>query len=399
MAHKCEYEAKVTYINAARIIVTYYAKWKDKRLDVLQHEFYIEGPSFEFVRTRDNLRYSSMGGYLVAFPGEKEIHNYYYGNGPVEEYPYEISNKMPGLYFDGNEEIIEKIKETYPEFKYLIDKAAAKKLRYDKVYKFMQLATMTKKTSIIEWLIEHNQISLITENNIKHNLKPEILSFIKENVEQTNMDIRAVKLAIKEKVDYDTAKIAVDYFCGDIRLQEYLESQKEEYKFYRDYKEMCKELGKDWNDPYWRYPKKLRDAHYKVFQEINELKEMEKLKEQQIIQEKLNKKEEAYNKYLYHDQDYAVYFPFEIEDIKKHAEDLHQCLIRCDYHKKYAEGRTILIFIKEHEKSIATAEISSQKEIIQFYMDEKDHDNCKPTEKIKQLMSKFLNTLPNRVRI
>ena len=84
----------------------------------------------------------------------------------------------------------------------------------------MQLATMTKKTSIIEWLIEHNQISLITENNIKHNLKPEILSFIKENVEQVNMDIRAVKLAIKEKVYYDTAKIAVDYLCGDIRLQE-----------------------------------------------------------------------------------------------------------------------------------------------------------------------------------
>lgn len=395
MAHKCDYNVELTYISSEMVEITYWAKWKDKKLDVLKHTLYLEGQ--EFIRCRDNLR-CSLGGYLVAFPNEKET-MHYYGRYEVELGNYYLIDKLPNISVEvETTDIKDKLKEFYPEYKYLIDKASSK--RYMEIYKLIQLAYKTNKLSVIEWLVEHNQYSLITENNLNHNLKADILTFIKNNSQEYNMDIKAIKLAIKERVDYQRAKRCVDYFYSDIKLQDYLLKQNEYISYYNDYKKMCKQLKKNWSDPYWRYPKNLVEAHNKVLDEINELKRLEDIKRNQELNELLQTKKEKSNKYLFTDGAYKVYFPYDLEDIKAQAEELNQCLITCKYHQEYAEGKTILIFIKKNNKRIATCQITKKKEIRQFYRYEGlDREKAKATPMLKALMERFLKTLPKEVVI
>lgn len=395
MAHKCDYNVELTYISSEMIEITYWAKWKDKKLDVLKHTLYLEGQ--EIIRCRDNLR-CSLGGYLVAFPSEKET-MHYYGRYEVELGNYYVIDKLPNMSVEAETtDIKDKLKEFYPQYKYLIDKASSK--RYLEIYKLIQLAYKTNKLSVIEWLVEHNQYSLITENNLNKNLKADILTFIKNNRQEYNMDIKAIKLAIKERVDYQTAKRCVDYFYSDIKLQDYLLKQNEYISYYNDYKKMCKQLKKNWSDPYWRYPKNLVEAHNKVLDEINELKRLEDIKRNQELNKLLQSKKEKSNKYIFTDGAYKVYFPYDIEDIKAQAEELNQCLITCKYHQEYAEGKTILIFIKKNNKRIATCQITKQKEIRQFYRYEGlDREKAKATPMLKALMDRFLKTLPKEVVI
>ena len=400
MAHKCDFEVTVD-INEDNIVAWYYAKWKDKVIDVYEHVMYLDGTEEKYCRS--NLRQTRMGGYFVAFPGEKET-MYYYGTKVVKlEDFFQFDSRFQinlSYYFD-SDSFKKKLIDLYPNFKYLINKI--KSNRYEDIYYYIVLANKHKdKLSIIEWLIENNQASLITNNNLKFNLNNKIFQFIRDNKNIRDMDIRAIKLAVKENVSYAAAKRAVDYYFSDIHLEEYLNNQilkRNDISYYKDYKKMCKQLKKDFNDPYWRYPKDLIKAHNKVMAEINAIKLAKDKELMEKIQKELFKKKRTSRKYNFFDGSYTVYFPFDLEDIKEQADDLNQCLISAEYYKKYAEKKIILIFIKKGDERIATCEINSKKDIRQFYMNEEDHNNCKATPELEKIMYRFLDTLPNTVRI
>ena len=399
MAHKCEYSITLDYIDNEKIELTYWASWKDKRLDIIKHSLFMNGNKAEIIQARDNLDFSVFGGWLVAFPDEKERH-YYYGNRVVKLYKYYEWSKLPTLSFYEPSDLKDRMKEVYPEYKYLIEKAGT--MRYDELFKIMRIAKQTGKLSIIEWLLENNQKNLITLNNLKTNFNADIFNFIKENKEISYLDIRAVKLAVKEGVDYHSAKIAVDYYFSDLKLRDYLLKQNmnpEDLYYYKDYKKMCKALKKNWNDPYWRYPKNLFEAHKKVMDEIKIMERAKQEEENKEIVEKILSKKKKSIKYNFIDGSYQVYFPYEFKDIQEQAEELNQCLITAEYYKKYANNKSILIFVKYKNKRYATCEIDSEKHIKQFYRNEKDRLNCSATPVLQAVMDKFLNTLPKRVVI
>ena len=395
MAHKCDYEIKLDYISSEMIDITYWAYWKDKKLDVIKHRLFLNGDVKEIIKVRGNLEFSVFGGWLVAFPNEK-YWRYYYGKQIVPLCEYEVYNKLPNIYYECDKsELIDKLKNFYPKYKYLIEKARNK--NYYEIYKFMRLANQTGKLSIIEWLVENHQDNLITLNNLKTNFNADIFNFINENKETRNLDIRAVKLAVKEGVDYNTAKRAVDYYFSDIKLKDYLLSQSERMEYYEDYKKMCKKLKKNWDDPYWRYPKDLVKAHNKVMAEIKAIEEAKREEENKQIIEKILQKKTYSLKHKFIDGSYECYFPYELEDIKEQADALNQCLITAEYYKKYANKNTILIFIKRKNKRYATCEITTDKQIKQFYRDESDKKDCSATPVLQAVMNKFLATLPKRV--
>jgi len=395
MAHRCEFKCDLTKITNEMIETTYYAIWKDKRLDVIKYTLFIDGT--EQIKYRDNLRYSSMGGWLVGFPNEKR-NSWYYGYEDVKLYGYRESDILPNVvYYSDKTYFLEQFKRFYPEYEYLIEKA--KKLEYFTIFKLMQKAKKyPDKLSQIEWLVENKQHHLITETNLKNGFDKNLINFIKDNLDNW-LDLQACKLAIKNNVSYAVAKRCKDYFLSDLKLEEYLNKQNESLTFYKDYKKMCKQLKKNWNDPYWHYPSDLRKQHNKVVKEIKAQKEAQFIKENEIICKELKEKMKYSLKTKAVEGKLEFYFPYDLEDIKNHAEVLSQCLITAKYYVKYAKGETILCFIKKDNKPYATAELKKNKEIKQFYMDEKDREKCNPTPKLKEAMNRFLQTLPKQITI
>lgn len=100
MAHHCEFKCDLTKITNEMIETTYYASWKDKRLDVIKYTLFIDG--IEQIKYRDNLRYSSMGGWLVGFPNEKR-NSWYYGYEEVKLYEYRESDILPNVAYYSDE--------------------------------------------------------------------------------------------------------------------------------------------------------------------------------------------------------------------------------------------------------------------------------------------------------
>lgn len=401
MAHRCNYKVEIE-IKRDRIIATYNAEWKNKRLDVLKHTLELNGK--ETIEARDNLRYVSMGGWLVAFPNEKETMYYYsYGNSKVVLSDYREWNKMPSIYYDTENEniFLNDLKGFYSEYKYLINKLAKSGINgYKEIYKYIQLAyKYPQKLSQMEWLIENKQENLITETNLKKGLKAEIINYIKEHKEIDHLYIKAIELAIKTNAKYWDCHDAVCYFLGDLKLQDYLDKQNTNVYYYKDYKKMCLKLKKDWDDPYWRYPKNLFKAHDKLMKEIEAMKKLEEKERMKKIADSIKQKEKYSKKHTLNVDDLVFYFPYDLEDIKNQAKVLHQCLISCDYHIKYANSEKILVFIKRNNKPYATAEISQNKHIKQFYLNEKNRCRCNPSETLYDKLNMFLGTLPKKILI
>ena len=400
MAHRCNYKVEFELDNE-KIKTTYWAYWENKKLDVLEHTLFLNGK--EEIKGRDNLRFAVLGGWFVAFPDEKETMRYYsYGNSKTKLCDYKEWKKMPSLYYEEDSEnnLIDRLKNIYPEYRYLIQKLANNDLKgYATIYKYLQLAKKyPDKLSQMEWLVENRQHHLITETNLKKGFDKNLINFIKDNLDNW-VDLQACKLAIKNNVSYAVAKRCKDYFLSDLKLEEYLNKQNESLTFYKDYKKMCKELKKNWNDPYWHYPSDLRKQHNKVAKEIKAQKEAQFIKENEIICKELKEKMKYSLKTKAVEGKLEFYFPYDLEDIKNHAEVLSQCLITAKYYVKYAKGETILCFIKKDNKPYATAELKKNKEIKQFYMDEKDREKCNPTPKLKEAMNRFLQTLPKEIRV
>ena len=401
MAHRCNFKI-IFEIDKDKLKATYIAQWKNKRLDVLQHTLFKNGA--EEIKGRDNLRYSAMGGWLVAFPDEKETMMYYsYGKSTTQLEPYENFRKMPNLYYEEDNEInlIEQLKEVYPEYKYLIQKLANNNLKgYMTIYKYIQLAfKYPHKISQMEWLIENKQENIITETNLKKGLKPEIIAYIKEHKEIDHLYIKAIELAIKTNAKYWDCHDAVCYFLGDLKLREYLDLQNTNVQYYKDYKNMCLKLKKNFDDPYWRYPKNLFKAHDKAMKEIEKMKALEEKERLKKVAEKIKAKLKYSKKHNLVIDNLEFYFPYDLEDIKNQAKVLHQCLISCDYHIKYANSEKILVFIKRNNKPYATAEITKEKHIKQFYLNEKDRDKCNPSAELEDKLHMFLQSLPKEVRV
>ena len=156
---------------------------------------------------------------------------------------------------------------------------------------------------------------------------------------------------------------------------------------YIDYFNLCLALGKDINDPYWGNPKKkLRERYQILHRESIAIKNALK-KEETLLMNNNLKSFKSSKKII---NGYQIYLPKDMEDIHNQADVLHQCLITNFYYKRYAKKELCLVFIKDLKNNpVATAEITLSNKLGQFYGDEMDRNNCKPSEEVVKAFNQW----------
>ena len=155
---------------------------------------------------------------------------------------------------------------------------------------------------------------------------------------------------------------------------------------YKSYKDMLSKTHHDINDKYWLFPKDFDKAYEDVYKEYDALRN--KSMNEQLQNAVRNTQEKLIG-------GYKLYIANNLSDIKKQANELHQCLISNSYEKKVADFKILLLFIRDlNDKPIATCELDRKtKEIGQFYCDESVRNNCCPSDDLKQIMNTYINQI------
>ena len=384
MGHHCNFTDRIDLENGelVRIIHAFYNKNK-------QAEVYKEYENGRFMGRY--LYLNNVAGYLVAFPGEKL--GYYLNWEEQEEQDFQEYYEC-NIWCGNHCQIdFDKIIESKPELKYLIKKMD-KDITPDI---FMKIVKQYKKYPNIESLVEMKLYKLALNNSLQKLSKKkmiEIVNFIKTHRNELNEDTKLC--VIEQAIKYNTTIVEAEYydFCNyNVKLGRYLKEQNKSVHFYRDYIKMCKMQKKNLKDNYWKFPKDLQAAHNKIMNKINaEIASKERAKTKRI-NDRLKLVAQRVQSNVSNISEYSVYVPSNIEEIRQQADELHQCLISCEYYKKMADNRCILIFIKKGEQRIATAEIDNSKNLKQFYANELNRSDCLPTPEVQSVLAQWLHKM------
>ena len=95
----------------------------------------------------------------------------------------------------------------------------------------------------------------------------------------------------------------------------------------------------------------------------------------------------------------VAYIPQTFGKVSDHAKALHQCLTYADYTGKMAKRDCLLVFISDVAgHSVATAEIAPNGNIVQFYADEHDRENMKPTPEAESAVNEWIKKFKPKFR-
>lgn len=249
-----------------------------------------------------------------------------------------------------------------------------------------------------EMLVKLGFNYLATQTSVYRLSKPKKQALIKWLVE--HKDIKVYKGFSLNDIQQDMWGIKYPYLFSEcyrsIGLYNYVINNGYEnlLSTYFDYKNACKELGKNLKDTYWLYPKDLHEAHNKVMVELENYRELAKQKERLDY----NKELKLIPKCETTIGGFSLYLANDISDIEEQAKVLKQCLISMKYYEKVAEKESLLVFVKKDNERIGTCEIgyNSNKQIKQFYCDETDRNNREklyPSQELKDIMNSYLANL------
>lgn len=383
--HKCSYEQSFAIIEG-KLTLCAIARWNKYCLEVYQRD---ENQT----RTR-NLYYNTIAGYCVEFPEE-------YDNDPDEW--RNAGNIRPYLGDDIPNSIDqEKVCRLYPDFKYIFRKCD---LSYTEV---MDILPIWKKYPKVELLLA-NGWKRVAFNKSFYRMLPEkrkkLMLAMRDHVGE-NLSVNEFK-KIQEGWTSDQLKFLYKYELREIRnklnleMIGYIERNADvlDLKEYADYINMAIRAGHDVYDRYWTSPSDFRKMHLKVIRECNRI---EKLKKERELSEKQEKYENAVRSMLGKVANVGsinVFIPRTCQEIQKHADKLHQCLVTADYIGKVAKGECLLVFITEKGKPLATAELKPKGrkfKIGQFYGDERKSDYMAP-QRAKEALNEWAKK--NKVNI
>ena len=396
MAHKCQYEDRITEIDGDvwRIVN---AQYKNMSLDV-----YKVNLTTNKVYAKDNLVFYGIGGYMVNFPNEKVRSSYYSGYTPYIEIDHEW--KEYSSHFDGlewgrkiNDHDREIITKYLPQYKYLIKKIPENIM----IAKLPHIFEIYNKYPQSESLLALGLYKLALNKTLykmkKENIKPIIqyLNKYRDNlsaIEAHSLTLKDIKCALKNNVAPDEYYYWQNFSWGNkFTLEEYRYCVKKNIdgRFYKDMLNMAQTLGHNIEEDYWHYPNDPVAIHNRLMQQIDSVKaQKEKLKLEFFEKISLkNQKEE-----IDLGNGYTLFIPSKYEQVHSAAVELKQCLLSCDYISKVAKGNSILVMIWHDGKPSSTAEIDYNKNILQFYGNEANRNDCKPSEIEQAFLNEWLKT-------
>ena len=172
-------------------------------------------------------------------------------------------------------------------------------------------------------------------------------------------------------------------------LSLYLTRKGIEFRFYKDYYDLCIRVGHDMRDQYWMYPNDFHKANQKVMAEYDNVKKLNSKLKYDYLKEVLVGMEKEPMKI----GGYDVFITSDIEKIKKQCDTLYQCLIRNDYIGKVIQQEEILVFFWKDGEPKYTAEVFYNGKVGQFYGDERDRTTCQAPEEMRTYLAEFLKTI------
>lgn len=341
-------------------------------------------------------------GYYVAFPGERQM----YSSGLEGLQEWAECTEL-GIYANIRnlcDEEKEMILTLHPDFRYVMQKYKCN------TSNVVSILSIWKKNPKIELLLENGMEKLAFSKmfyKLNEKKQKEIIRLCMKDERFKGIPLNYILLMQKNKISYEElhewltfrGKI---YGAGNVSYHQYkylVKSGNDNYesiRLYKDYLKMLKNQNEhDLKDSYWLYPSDLRARHNKVLEEINIAAELKRLEEEKIKANKLKyfyKKAKKYSSFNSEIEGYSIFIPGTVADVKKQAEKLNQCLIRCNYIEKMARGNILLVFIRKNDEPIATAEILPGKVLGQFYADE-HAKNIKPDENVTRIFNRWFENL------
>ena len=426
MAHKCDYFLRFEIENENELVLINQACYKQDyeiqdykyKLDIYKYNLTTKKAYVRY----GNVHYVNLGGWLVDFPNEKckTRYGYYYGyNSQIPLCDYEETSRINGLEYGRLEMSYDRVKELFlkskPELKYLLNKVDFYNPRMT-IWKLLDLIDMwylhPSEVETLAYLGFYN----IAINKSLYRLgkakKKEIITALKYfNSDRGILSLITVQNFIKSGMKYEEW---YTYMCwnnwrtqgryiDDIETFRYCQRKNIDKYRYHDMLAMASNQGHDIEDEYWKYPNDPNAMHDRLLETKQELERIEREKE--LEREKqywMQLKKIAVKNKLDSGVDlgngYTLFMPYEYEQYKKSADELHQCILASKYYSKVARGKSLLIMIWHDGKPSSTCEIDFDKKILQHYGNELNREDCKPTEFEQEAIKKFLATFkPKKV--
>ena len=357
------------------------ASWHDRKhgewYDVDVYKENDAGEAFS-----QNLYTSMWGSYAVAFPGlpiNTNRNSYYYSEAIAEEegFSADRARRLIG----GSDPITQAEKDIicdlYPDFVYMFQK-----------WNFRSKREVMDK--LIIWL-EHKELELVLQAGFEYvgmnknfwrlteeNRRATCL-FMRQNPQFKNLTLQELRQAMKadSPKEYGEYLMAVPSYHRSTNNRAWYPAIS-----YQDYKYLLKVQKKT------KKPKGLTNSMW-----FNEL-----MGEYQDYMHMLYRSEhDSHDEYwLYHKivDGYSIFITSDFEEWKRQAEKLHQCIVAAGYYQKMADQKSTIVFIQKDGEPMATAEISQAGKILQFYANELDRNDCKPSEEIQTAFNKWLDNIP-----
>ena len=386
-------------IKYGHLVVETVAVWKNKRKKVQEINL-DKGIRY------NGVYYSGLCGYGVVFDGESIYtrgYGCYYGNVETDKQKwtsYRITDFNPVI-IDSRivtEEELQMIYSLYPDFRYTIQKSK-------KEFNVTFILTLLKK-----WLEHPQEVEMLYSLGYPHLLecksiytmtKEKKVQFIKflqkaSQIVKKELNFKEIQILLKiNKLDFEYISY-MNGFSYDVwtkRVQMLDRPQKDYWRWhYKDYLKLAKELGHNTKDDYWKYPKDLKQAHDSLLETKERILAAKREEEFKPLEKRIKK----YLKYNAVVDGYEIFFSADPEAWNVQAKALSQCIVANSYYKKTT---CILAFIRKDNEPIATAEILANKKIGQFYADERNRNDCKPSDEVKNVFYKWLENVKVGARL
>jgi hypothetical protein len=351
-----------------------------------------------------NLYFNYLSGYYVEYP--QEYYSYFNYSAQKKPRGYErYAKALQNIKLDSfgfNDHDAEIIYRKYPNFKYVVNKwkglhSKREMLDILRVWKEHPEIELPLSLGYVKVCFTKSfftakkdklkQLYKFMFNNQGKDYGITDLNYILKHGLETFENVKRISRIMGHKVSAEMADWADGILAGGY----------EQYHFgsdYHDYLEKAEYIGKDINDPYWKYPKDFAKRAEMVKEQYANKKRME---DAQRAEKQLKDYLKRIGKFAGMKKRigrYNLFVPTTTQEWLTQAEKLHQCIIRMNYMDKLNENY-ILVFIYKDGEPLATCEITDvmDKKIGQFYADEHDRENCYPDERTKELMYNWLDEL------
>lgn len=354
-----------------------------------------------------NLCYIPICGYMVD-PPEKGY----------KPYPWSVPGSNCRAFREENvcffdwfaKEGKEKMIEVYPEFRYTLQKAGEVRLA-----EAMRLLIDWKRDPKTELLVGAHYDRLVHNRNfarMRQERQKAVLNFVRNTEGAEYWPLCKILFVLNKRgtseeynawQDFKLLYGNFTYYC-DFRWFNKYGPDHDALVMYNDYLSMAKRCGHNVKEDYWKYPSDIKKAHDKVMKELKRVLKLEKQAREERAREiaKIKKNRSSYFAKISAIFDgktarkngFVAFVPANITAVIKQAKALNQCLMTCDYPGKMARKECLLVFIADRKGTpIATAELTRQGTVNQFYGDEKDRDIkiMKPGPKVQKALDSWLD--------